>query len=489
MLHLPKNIKWSVLKNATSQIGGRVFLSLARLVISILIVRYAGVTRFGEYALVVSILILGEWLVDFGFTEISVRDMCQSPKRSQSVLNALAVVKALQGVLVYFLVIGLFYALDYPDAVIRAGIFGGVGLIFYSGALVLRAGFRFRMEMDKDVLSEVIGVLFIIPLIWVAGAYQASLEILVICYALSRVIFFFCAFYLGRKSIRFSADDHLRKEIKKLVRDSIPLGVMGLLVSFYETLIPIFLSKMADMEAVAFFACAMRFVFPVIIVLHAIGHTVYPLLSSYWQKEPEKFEKVQEAALNASLLVASAMFCLLYSMAEFLMGLVDPKMVAGAFLLKLLSWVVLIRTTTTVVSPLIIIPGGQKKALWITVLTLILKVIVLSWLIPIYGLFGAGIGYIGTELVGVVPVVLVSQYLSGVRLKWLVPFKSILAGALVIGAGEMLGVLGFWWSGILVFPFFILCAFGLGALSLESISWIGQELRNKMSASRPGTVE
>ncbi len=79
MLHLPKNIKWSVLKNATSQIGGRVFLSLARLLISVLIVRYAGVTRFGEYALVVSILILGEWLVDFGFTEISVRDMCKTP--------------------------------------------------------------------------------------------------------------------------------------------------------------------------------------------------------------------------------------------------------------------------------------------------------------------------------------------------------------------------------------------------------------------------
>ncbi len=489
MLHLPKNIKWSVLKNATSQIGGRVFLSLARLLISILIVRYAGVTRFGEYALVVSILILGEWLVDFGFTEISVRDMCQTPKRSQSVLNALALVKAMQGVLVYFLVVGIFVALDYPDPVIRAGLYGGIGLIFYAGALVLRAGFRFRMEMDKDVLSEVIGVLAIIPLIWIAGINHASLEILVVCYALSRVIFFFGAFYLAKGSLQFRVTDAIKEEMKKLVRNSIPLGVMGLLVSFYETLIPVFLSKMADMEAVAFFACAMRFVFPVIIVLHAIGHTVYPLLSSYWQKDQEKFEKVQEAALNASLLVASAMFCLLYSMAEFLMGLIDPKMIEGAFLLKLLSWVVLIRTTTTVVSPLIIIPGGQKKALWITVLTLILKVVVLSWLIPAYGLFGAGIGYIGTELVGVVPVVLVSQYLSGMRMKWTVPFKSILAGVLVIGAGEMLGVLGFWWSGILVLPVFVLCAFCFGALSMESISWIGRELRNKMSAPKQETVE
>ncbi len=489
MFHLPKNLKWSVLKNATSQIGGRVFLSLARLIISVLIVRYAGVDRFGEYALVVSILVLGEWLVDFGFTEISVRDMCQTPEQSQSVLNALALVKAIQGFLVYFLVIGIFYLLDYPDAVLRAGIIGGVGLIFYSGALFLRAGFRFRMEMDKDVLSEVIGVLVIIPLIWIAGIMQASLEILVMCYAFSRVVFFLCAIFLTKESIRFKKDSFVNEEIKNLIKASIPLGIMGLLVSFYETLIPVFLSKLADMEAVAYFSCAMRFVFPVIIVLHAIGHTVYPLLSSYWQKDQEKFEKVQEAALNASLLVAASMFCLLYSMAEFLMGLVDPKMIEGAFLLKLLSWVVLIRTTTTVVSPLIIIPGGQKKALWITVLTLILKIIVLSWLIPAYGLFGAGIGYIATELVGVVPVVLASQYLSGIRLKWMVPFKAIFAGATVIGIGEFLGVLGYWWSAFLVLPVFVLAVFGLGALSIENIHWIGKELRNKMSASKPGAVK
>jgi len=87
----------SLMKNAASQIGGRLSLSLGRLLAALMIVRLVGPERFGEYALVLQFIVLFEWLADFGQTDIGVRDICQRPAEEGETLGALATLKALQG--------------------------------------------------------------------------------------------------------------------------------------------------------------------------------------------------------------------------------------------------------------------------------------------------------------------------------------------------------------------------------------------------------
>ena len=78
--------KSALLRSVTSQVGARLLLSLGRLGVALLISRLAGKDTFGEYALLLSILTLFEWLVDFGQTDISVRDACQSPQDEAKLL-------------------------------------------------------------------------------------------------------------------------------------------------------------------------------------------------------------------------------------------------------------------------------------------------------------------------------------------------------------------------------------------------------------------
>jgi O-antigen/teichoic acid export membrane protein len=480
MKHLPANIGWSIFKNAASQMAGRLFLSVARLGIAVIIVRYAGAERFGEYSLLLSMLLIAEWLVDFGTTDIAVRTICQKPEREGAVLGSLALVKALQALVVFALLVGALRALGYPAHIVSAGIVGGLGLLFYAGVLVWRTLFRCRMTMEKDVAGEVVGILVMAPLVWYASAAGASVVTLIACYTLSRAVFFAVAIALGCREMTFSADGIRRQDMARVFREALPLGLIGLLVCVYDTLAPIMLSKMADMHAVAYYACAMRFVFPVVIIIQAISGTVYTPLAAYWKKSMNDFAKTQQNALESATLIGAGLFCILNAGAEWLVGLVGPEMAEAAAVLRLLSWAVLARTIATMMSPLVIVTGRQNQALWLTILLVACKAAAFAWLIPRYGYLGAAIGDVAVEaVIGMVPMVLLSQYLAGVWLEWKPIFKTLLAALLALLLCNLLGFIGTFWAALLIVPVYLLFALALGALPLKKLRQLAEAITTR----------
>lgn len=481
-----ENIKGSIFRNAVSLIGGRLFLSGARLGVAVIIVRYAGSESFGEYALVLSFILIAEWLTDFGFTEIAVRNICQDPERQSKVVKALVLIKAVQGLVAFSILLLLLFVLGYPSDILIAGVLGGVGLFFYSGALVYRTLFRVNMQMEKDVLGEIIGVVVMIPLIWYACYRNAPVYVLVGCYALSRLVFFAAVFYLGRRQHEFKGAGSGGQGLK-LLRETLPLGILGLLVCLYDSLAPVLLSKLADMQSVGYFSCAMRFVFPVIIVIQAISTAVYPALSSLWKNSEDRFSQIQQDALESSVLIAAGFFCVINASAEFLMKLIGPEMEPAAPMLRLLSWVLLARAVVTVISPTIIIAGGQAKALWLTVLSIAFKFLMLAWLIPLYGIMGAVVAYIVTEFViSMLPIIVAGQYLTGIRLCWWGVVKTFLSALAALGACWYAGEFGSALGGALAFVLYAGFAVLSGALSPMQIKRVTAGIRSRFVPVQTG---
>ena len=147
----------SVALNAVYQIGGRFFASAARLAVAILIIRFVGAERFGEYSLILSLLLIAEWLVDFGISEIGVRSLSQQPDRQGLLLRAATIISGSQAIIASILMLSALYVMDFPQHIIRAGIMGLIGLFFYAGIIVYRILFRVRMSIQKNVFAEVLG--------------------------------------------------------------------------------------------------------------------------------------------------------------------------------------------------------------------------------------------------------------------------------------------------------------------------------------------
>ena len=98
MSSINSNSPWGILKNILSLIGGRIFISLSRLLISLIIVRLTNTELFGTYVVVMSILFIGEWLMDFGFTDMAVRNISQNNTNRLSILNAFTTIKIFQAI-------------------------------------------------------------------------------------------------------------------------------------------------------------------------------------------------------------------------------------------------------------------------------------------------------------------------------------------------------------------------------------------------------
>ena len=450
MERLPTNIAWSVIKNATSQVGGRIFLSLARFGIAVLIVRTAGVERFGEFSLILSMLLIAEWLVDFGSTDIAVRDISRAPDRKNVILNAVSALKGIQTLAVVFLLLAFLLLMRYPTHIFRSGAIATLDVVFFAGILIYRIVFRTRMTMEKDVLSELVGVLAVIPLIWIACVRGAGLEVLVACYVLSRVIFFSMTLFFGGRHYIPKPLQATRLDVQKTAWAALPIGIGGLLAGLYEAIDPILISQFANTTAVGHFSVASRFLFPIVIVIQSIANTVYPLLSRYWNQDEDRFRATLHGAIKVALLIAAGLFCFIFTSAEFLMSLLGDEMIESANILRILSWTIITRALAAVLTPLFIISGYQHRTIWLIAVAVLAKIGLLSWLVPGYGAAGAAISYVISELVfGVIPIFLLTRYLIGFKMNWSVLIRIAISVTLSLAICSLTNLQGTLTSGIL----------------------------------------
>ena len=489
MKHLPANLTRSIVKNVASQIGGRLLITLSRLLIAILIVRYGSTELFGQYTLVLSLLFVAEWLVDFGMTDIGVRNICQQPDRKYAILRVLAYLKIPQFVFAYALLLGFVLLMGYEPVIVRATLLGGIGLVCYAGAVVYRILFRVDMCMERDVAGELAGVLFMMPLIWYASSKGAGVDILVACYAASRVVFFAVAVVWGGRQVRLDTGGLGGNEAKMLIQQALPLGVAGAMVTVYESTAPVVLSRLMDMQAVAFYSLAMRFMLPIVIATHSIARTFFPVLSSYWKKSDSKFHASQQNALEVSFLFAGAFLCIFNAAAEFFMGLIGRELGDAAYLLRILSWAILARAVTAAMYPLIVISGKQAKVLGLTLLTVLANVTLVLWLVPVYGVVGVAIAFVVIEFVfSMIPTILISQHAASVRMNWFPLLKVFLSAVLALACTSALGQTGTFWGGAVAVLLYFAFAAVTGVFSISKLRRILESTKRSQSGmdSLPG---
>jgi O-antigen/teichoic acid export membrane protein len=456
------------------------------MVVALVIVRLEGASQFGAYALVLQFVVLFEWLADFGQTDIAVRNICQTPSNETTILGGLATLKVTQGLLLALLQPVLLLAMNYSAQIVLAGAAGSLSILCYAAVQVFRTRFKVDMLMERDIAAELGGLVVMLPLTWLSCRAGLGIVMLVLCYSISRLVFLLLAILFSRRDRRQRAQWVGQLAAKDLLRAALPLGVAGLLVALYDSLGTIVLSKLTPLDQVAQYAAAARFVFPVMIVVQALGSAFYPLLSVTWIASPPQFQRLQQSALELSLLIAGALFCGVFASADFLMGLMGQTAGAAPTVLKVMSLVVLGRAVTTAMSPLIVIANQQAKALWLAAVSILLQMAMLLLLVPRYGVLGAAIGYLIIELVvGAVPVSVIGQAAARVRVNWGVPIRLICCAGLTVAACAFVPLGHTLWSAPLGGVTFMGLVIASGTLSIRDLR-LG--LMNLVSARTGGAA-
>ncbi|OFW27877.1 MAG: hypothetical protein A3H97_16570 [Acidobacteria bacterium RIFCSPLOWO2_02_FULL_65_29] len=459
----------SVVSNAASLTGGRILLALLRFVVALVIVQRAGLERFGEFALILSFVLIAEWLSDFGLADITVRQLSSNRRRRGDTLGAFAIAKAAQGILASATMWGATALLGYPDHVVRSGLIAGGAVILYSGVQVYRVEFRANMQMGRDVGGEIIAAVVFLLAVWLATGAGASLEALTLCYVLSRAVNLAAAGLLAGSRPKISFGRDFRLELRGLAASCVPLGLTGLMVSAYDAMDAIALFQWSTSGEVGVFTVAMRVLMLAVVAEQALATAVFPMLAAQWTQDRESFVRTFQAVLDWGTVMGGALFCALFAGAEGLGALAkqDPRAIADV--LQLLSWAILARVVVTLVSPMVVISGRLHYTVWITVTVVVAKWLALTAMAP-QGAIGAAAAYLIAEIgVGLIPTVILCQRAAGLRLNWSVPVKILASAATVAAATKVLALEASLLNGALALVAFLVLAAALGAVRMQPL--------------------
>ena len=471
---IPKhNLGWKMFRNTAAQVAGRNLIMLGRLVVAGVIVRGCGRGVFGEYSLLFAILNIAEWVLDFGTTDVFVRDVCREPERGPRLLRILTAAKLVQIPAAFAILAAILFALRYPPAIVKAGLVGGLGLAFFAGVLLFRVIFKASLTMEHEIAGELVSVLVMIPLILLVARSGGGLVALLACHVVSRAVFFTVCLLLGGSRYRPSVRHIALHDVTWSLRSSAAIGTIGLLAVVYETLDLLLLSKLASLSDLAYYSAAQKFVLPMLVALASIGTTLYPVAASYWPQARRQFEEACQRGLDTVFLVAGVGICSMLAGPEFFMGLLGPTLVAGAPVLRVLALLCFIKCISSAIGPVLYVVHAQAQALQFIVVAVLVKAATIAVLAPRFGCVGVAFGALAVEIgCSGIPLIYLMRRRAGYRVQWTVPAKAVLITLVTAAACRLLlsghGLM----AAVLAPALYIPLLFLTGTVRLSDLRWL-----------------
>ena len=442
---------------------------------TIIIVQRAGLERFGEFALILSFVLVAEWISDFGLTDIAVRQIAAKQRPLEATLGAFSFSKLVQAIVACLFMWGAVSWFGHPHMVQSASI-AGLAVVLYCGVQIHRVGFRAKMLMGRDVSAELVSAVVFLAAIWIVTGATTTLEALTLCYVLSRAVNLVAAWLLAGAWPKLSFGRDFRAELAVLAAACVPLGLTGLMVCAYDAMDAIALARWSTSAEVGVFTVAMRFLMLAVIAEQALSTAVFPLLAAQWNRDRPAFAKTYQIVLDWGMVAGGGLFCALYAGARELAALAKQDPQAIADVLQLLSWGILSRVVVTLLSPMVVVSGRLHYTVWITCLVVAAKWIALTIMAP-GGAIGAAVAYVVVEIgIGLIPTVILCQRAAGVRLNWSIPLRIIASAVGVALATRLLGLDStLLHAAFAVFAYFALAAL-VGAVKMKSLVYFCRNL-------------
>ncbi len=444
----------SLFRNAAAQLVGRNFISLGRLLVASTIARTYGNERFGEYSLLIVMLAIAEWLLDFGTSDTFVREICQTPQRGEKLLRILSGLKALQVSVAAVGLVVFLAALQYPASVVQGGAVAALSLVFFGGVLIYHTLFKATLTIQKEVGAELLAVgamFFLIKVVFPSG----TLPMLMASHLASRAVFFGACYWWGRKQFQLSMAGITWQEIRWAFHSSSAIGAIGLVVVVYESVDILLLSRLGSMAQVAYYSGAQRFVAPVVIALSAIGATLYPVAAGHWPAEPREFARSCQRALEIVFVLAGIAVAGITASSEFLMSLIGPDLQAGAAVLQILALGLFVKAISCTLGAILYVVQAQNLALRMVLGALAVKGVLIALLLPRYGYLGVAVAAVMTDVATSVLTMFLLRSASGFQAYWSIPARVVAVTAVAVAVPHFVLAGHGWAGGLLALAIFL----------------------------------
>lgn len=316
----PKALRGSAMRSG----GYAVTVGLSLIAVPLLI-RHLGITAFGRYATVVSLVTIVYGLTDAGLVNIALREWSTrtSKDRTQTMRSLLGLRLELS---IAGVVAGVAFALlvGYSKTLILGTLVAGIGMVLQAVANVLTVGLqgdlRFGWASVIDVSRQVVSVLLIVSLV-LAGAGLLAFWAVTIPAGLVTLIFTATLVRGSMPLIPRLRGGH----VWPLIRETVPYAAAIALNTVYFRVTIIVMSLIARPRQTGYFATSFR-VTEVLIGIPALAiGAAFPILSHAAREDRERFAYASERTIELSLVAGAGLALLVILSAPFVI-----QVLAGA---------------------------------------------------------------------------------------------------------------------------------------------------------------
>jgi O-antigen/teichoic acid export membrane protein len=356
----------------------------------VVISRFQGLEVMGKYALMTTVLILGQNCISLGFPILITRETAKLPLRaSQYYISSCVVSLGLLSIILLFICPTLWLFVEDTEMQISLQfvLLSLIPSIFtiYAEAVLLglekTEGFIF-VTLIENILRVVSSTFFVF-----FGYGIVSIAIIILILRTASCLFLINI--MRRNGVKPTVRINFLL-CKELLQQIPVLGSIPIVNALYSRADVLLITWMRGLSEVGLYGASTRLVDLARLFPQAYGRALYPLISRLYSQRHEAF---QQAFINASRTLLLVMFCMaiiLSGLADYFIGwLYGSTFQEAAVVLRLLAWTIVPYSLACILAQILFSTDNQVLDLRVNIIATLVSIGLNLLVIPVWGGVGA----------------------------------------------------------------------------------------------------
>lgn len=394
-----KTTRQTVAKNTFWLFSGEIISKLLKMAIVIYAARVLGAENWGIFSYTITFAAFFMMFSDIGLSPILTREVAKNPeKREQFISTAffIKIILLLSSLMLIIAVAPFIIKFEQSKSLLIFVIF-----IFLFDAL---QDFGFSLnraleKMEKEALIKITNNLFTAFFGFVLLKISPSIYSLAYAYIIGSMAGFFLVCWALKSYIKNLLTNFTKNLIKPIIWTAWPFALLGLFGAITLNIDTIMIGWWKNASDIGFYSAAQKPIQFFYIISNIFAAAIFPTLSKFAQQNTGKFKQLLEKSLISIFLLAVP----LTLGGIILSGNIILLLFGGAYnssidIFKILMLTILITLPAAILNGAILAYDKQKKFINFMVLGTIANVLLNYLLIPIYGVMGAAVATVISQL-------------------------------------------------------------------------------------------
>ncbi|MFA5047558.1 MAG: flippase [Patescibacteria group bacterium] len=308
-------------KNTTFYASALALQKALSFVYFIFVARFIGVENNGKYSFALSFTTVFAIFLDFGLTQILIRETSRDPNNTQKYLANIMALKLAGSFLIYGIIVAAVNLMGYPELTRHLVYVSGVVMLIDSFSLTFFGVFRGHQNLRFESLGVIINQLIVLACGLGVLILGLGLVPLIGVYLLgSGFNFLYSAAVLKKKFNLFPRLAFDYKIIRNLLLWSLPFAIAGIFSRLYSSMDIILLSKLTNDHAVGIYSVAYKVAFALQFVALAFSASIYPAFCNYYAHSKEKLADLFTKSMHYLMILALPLSFGLVAIADKIIG-------------------------------------------------------------------------------------------------------------------------------------------------------------------------